>query len=252
MGVSNTIQYNPDMVGYWGVEWEMFLLNSEGQYSPKAYDFLQNAKNYYGHERWTYELSACQVECRTEPSADLSALEFDLREAKKQATHIGRIIGCKTVGIEVADDTLSSDVYDDDERYRKLAKTIPQDRLRAACSVANVQVHIGCRDIHHAIEVNNKLVPHLEFLSDIGDNSNGNRLKLYKQMAKNWHPQIYRDPEHFDKVAESQGFDQDLRNCWHMVRISRHGTVELRMFGNSDSVNHILCWVKVVDWLLKH
>ena len=100
-------------------------------------------------------------------------------------------------------------------------------------------------------EAGNALVYHNRTWHRLGDHSRGERIRLYQTMATNWRPPIYESSDHFDAVAREQGFAENLRNCWHLIRLSRHGTVELRMFGMTENVDENICWIEAVRDILR-
>ena len=65
-------------------------------------------------------------------------------------------------------------------------------------------------------------------------------------MADNYQPTAYESSEHLFEIARAEGFTDNPRNCWKLIRISIHGTVELRMFGVTDNLDEILEWVSFV------
>ena len=249
----NKFAFRREMAGYIGVEREHFLeINAEindclpSLCVPYAEWFLRNISD----DRWTYELSACQVESRTNPQIDLSALKFELYENMNLGNATAQKMGIYLVNHEVADRFMPLDVYPD-PRYLEIVKRISEEELRAACRVAGTHIHIGARDINHAIAINNLLVPHIDTLCRISDHSNGERLRLYKTMAKSWQPTTYENPEHLFEIAKTEGFIDNPRNCWKLIRVSIHGTIELRMFGATNSIDEILEWVSLVKYLIK-
>lgn len=233
--------FRPEMRGAVGVEREYFLVGTDGAPSPAAMTFLDEV----GDGAWTNELSACQVEHRTSPWFDPDALSENLRQGQDDGIHAATAIGLKLAACEVGPTDMSLDVYPS-TRYVTIAATLPQETLRAACRVTGTHIHLGMKDLDEAIATHNRIRPHIERLSKLGDHSDGERLRLYKMMAPNWEPPHYESPEHFLEVARAQGFADNPRNCWHLVRISRHGTVELRMFGMTPDVDEIMEWVREV------
>ena len=264
MSVLNHIQFVPELAGCVGVEREYFLWQEpslvaadwteRGMYGepvPAAQAFFQAMRGLDPEGRWTHELSACQAEYRTEPHRAGEGLVADLARGARQGQSVAESLGLVLRSDEVAPEHMPLDYYADDPRYAEIALMLPEEVLRAACRVASVQLHYGCADIEHAIRVHGALVRHWKELERMGDGSNGERLRLYRLMAKHWEPVVYRSVAHFEEVAEEQGFAENLKNCWQLVRISRHGTVELRMFGNTDSIARILEWVRAMLSIVK-
>jgi len=230
--------------GLVGIEREWFLLSS-GNPAPRSPEFLELIKD----PKWTYELSACQVEDRTEPKKTLKEIREELIRNEKKGRSIAKKLGLNLHAIEVAPKDMPLDVYPS-PRYLKIVENISQERLLSACRVAAIQIHLGVPDIETAIQTANDLRKDIDYLSSIGDHSQGKRLELYKTMATNWEPPHYRDGEHFFEIAKKQNFVDNPRDCWHLIRISIHGTVELRMFGVTENVEEIIGWVSAIRSLL--
>jgi ribosomal protein S18 acetylase RimI-like enzyme len=49
----------------------------------------------------------------------------------------------------------------------------------------------------------------------------------------------------------TKGFDKDPRKCWTLIRISKNGTIEFRMFGATPSLERIVGWAKLCHDLCK-
>lgn len=245
----NQFKFDYQRTGYVGIEREHFLMSPSDKPVALASEFLARIND----TRWTYELSACQVEVRTKPHQQQNGLFSDLRQELKEnydnGKRVAQMMNVKLANCEVWSRTMPLDIYPD-PRYIAIAKNIPRNILMAACQVAGTHIHVGMRDIDEAIVAHNKLIKHLDSLCVRGDHSKGRRLKLYKVMANNWQPVEYRDKEHFFEVAKEQGFAENPRNCWHLIRISKHGTVELRMFGATDDIDEIIDWVEIVKALI--
>lgn len=234
------------MNGYVGIEREHFLVSPSGEFSPRSGEFLRLIND----PRWTYELSACQVESRTKPKRDSSAIKMELLENANNGERVAKKLGLRLVNQEVGSADMSLDVYPD-ARYLEIVRTIPRERLEAACRVTGTHLHLGARDMNQAILVYNALIPHLEEFCRIGDHSNRERLRLYKTMATKWQPIVYESAEHFFEIALQDGFAENPRNCWQLIRISTHGTIELRMFGVMDHVDEIIWWISKIKHITK-
>ncbi|MDA2922170.1 glutamate-cysteine ligase family protein [Patescibacteria group bacterium AH-259-L07] len=238
--------------GLIGIEQEYFLVAMHVETYrripiPCATIFLREMNN----PKWTYELSACQVEVRTHPEEELENICAQLLQNDYRGHAVAQKLGLDLCGfMEVAPKNMLLDISPD-PRHVKIAKTISKERLKAACRVAGTHIHIGMPDIKTAIKTANHLRTHLNYLCRLGDHSSGERLRLYKEAAKNWEPPYYRDTDHFFEVAKKQEFADNPRDCYHLIRISIHGTVELRMFGVTDDVEEIMSWIAAVRSLLK-
>lgn len=234
------------MNGHVGVEREHFLVSSSGVPAPRSGEFLRLIND----PRWTYELSACQVESRTKPKRDLSAIKMELLENANNGERVAKKLGLHLVNQEVGNANMPLDVYPD-ARYLEIVRTIPHERLEAACRVTGTHIHLGVRDMCQAISVYNALIPHLEEFCRMGDHSGGERLRLYKTMATKWQPTVYESAEHLFEIALQDGFAENPRNCWKLIRISIHGTIELRMFGVTDHADEISWWISKIKHITK-
>ncbi len=234
-------KFKKELAGFVGVEREHFLVAQNGETVPRSKDFLKAI----GDPRWTYELSACQVESRTRPQKDLSAIELELLENDNNGCLVARNLNLRLANLEVAPNDMPLDVYPL-PRYLEIVSRISKTELLAACQVTGTHLHLGVRNMAEAIALYNSLIPCLEKLCELGDHSAGERLKRYKRMAKNWLPPVYGGTEDFYETAIEQGFAENPKNCWHLIRISAHGTVELRMFGVTDNLDEIILWIESV------
>lgn len=243
----NKFCFRPELAGCIGIEREQFLISSEdGRSVPRAAEFLDTIKD----PQWTYELSACQVESRTRPRSELSAIEHELLVNENRGQATAERLNLRLVSREVGDADMPLEAYPD-PRYAGIVSTISKERLSAACRVTGTHVHIGARDLLHAFALHNAILPHFDRLCRMGDHSEGERLRLYKAMAVNWEPVAYRGPEHLFEIAKAEGFADNPRDCWKLMRISIHGTVELRMFGSADRIQEILEWIQFLKTIIR-
>lgn len=233
--------FKKDGEGLIGIERERFLVDGTGRIVPRAADFLGAIQD----PKWTYELSACQVEDRTTPQRELQELRRELQENDRKGFLTVEELGLRLRSIEVGPEDMPLDVYPN-PRYLQIVKNISQERLRAACRVIGTHIHLGMPDIETAISTANRLANYLGYLCRLGDHSDGERLRLYKTMAIDWEPSYYRDVGHFFEFMKTKGWADNPRNCWHLIRVSIHGTVELRMFGTTDDIEKIISWVSAV------
>ncbi len=238
--------FKPELAGHIGIERERFLHSSEGKPIPRAKEFLAKIND----PLWTYELSACQVEDRTPPLYDLPNILQSLGTNDGQGIAVAQSLGLKLVATPVAPLDMNLEVYPD-ERYHRIAKSISAETLRAACRVAGIHIHFGMRGLDQAIRAHNVFRKYLPTLVRLGDNSNGERTRLYEAMAPNWNPPEIKDAKHFFSLAREQDFTENPRNCYWLIRISSHGTVELRMFGSTRSRSRIVLYATFGRYLLK-
>lgn len=232
--------FNKKLNGCIGVERERFLTDVKGIIVPKAKEFLEKANN----PNWTYELSACQIEDRTKPRSITAAICYELLRNDWFGEKIAGSLGLKIVSAPVGPENMPLDVYPN-PRYHQIAKSISDEQLRAACQAAGVHIHIGMADMQLAIKSYNILREQLDFYCGMGDNSFGERLRIYKIMAQNWNPPAIESAEHFYELSLQQGFSEDPRKCYWLIRISPHGTVEMRMF-DASSIREIMLYIKEI------
>lgn len=220
-----------------GIERECFLTRN-GQIVPIAPEIVPAIN----HPSVGYELSACQLEYRIGPSS-IDRIRDDLEAMERRISQAETEFNFKCNFLEVAPDDMSLDVYPDPGgRYQKIAERMPKDVLLAACQVTGTHIHIGMEDADTALEVYNKVISYWERLTALGDNSQGKRLSLYQKVAPNFIPPRYKSWEEFHESAVKRGFAENPRNCWDLIRISKHGTIEFRMFGSTDDIDLIKLW----------
>ena len=236
-------RFRPELRRFVGVEREYFLVDANGVPVPRSKEFLHAVRN----PEWTFELSACQVEHRTKPRSDLGQMESDLFMAQAFAQSTARTkLGCRLVALEVAPADMPLDVYPDKPRYAKIAATLPIATLLAACRVTGTHIHVGMSSMEEAVAFRDRMIPHIDRFAHMGDHTCGERLRLYHTVAGNEEPKPYGSAEAFYADAAARGFADNPRNCWDLVRISAHGTVELRMFGMTADTSEIRHWVETV------
>lgn len=249
--MSVNIKFNRELAHNFGIEQEAFLYSMNGSSKkslplPKSKEFLETVGRETDSHKWTDELSACQVEYRTDPHRELTQVEADLRHGHKQGQQVASQLNSKLIYQEVAPFSMTLQPSSHTPRYQQVAKSLPKKIMRAASRVAAVHIHYGCEDLEHAVRVYNRLTGHITTFMKLGDHSKGKRLKLYTQMAPDFMPPRYQSVEHFLQVAKEEGFSDNLRQCYHLVRISPYGTVELRALGNTADVGEIMSWVRLV------
>lgn len=233
-------KYNPDKKLYVGVERECFLTQNDNivPMSPQVLSVLPK------DNRFGYELSACQLEERIGP-CKLSDVPKSLQDNNKEIQAAELRLNFSRCYCEVAPDDMPLDVFPDPTgRYQKITANMPRETLLSACQVAAVHIHIGMPDHATAMRVYNQVIDHLDILSAWGDNSNGRRLDIYKKMAPDFLPRPYFSWQDFYTEAKEKHFWQDPRKCWHLIRLSIHGTIEFRMFGTTADNEKILAWAE--------
>lgn len=240
-------EFRENLAGFVGIERERFLC-CEGIIVPRSHIFLKNVSS-----NWTYELSNCQVEDRTKPKRRIEEVEQQLIDNDREGKREARLLGLDLLSMEVGPSNMSLKVYPN-SRYLKIVKSLSLEKISAACRVTGTHIHIGMPNIETAIRVNNLLREKDIFnrLCWVGDHSKGERLNLYRLVAGNCYPSYYKDKNHFFEVAKKKGFADNPRNCWDLIRISVHGTIELRMFGSTSNIDEILSWVQLIRIALKN
>jgi gamma-glutamyl:cysteine ligase YbdK (ATP-grasp superfamily) len=245
-------KYRPELTGYVGVERECFLSNATGAIVPGAErvlaELVHGQIGSYGYEgqdypdQFGYELSGCQIETRTKPLR-LNELNEELERSDYLLMRTLRALKLGALHTEVGPKDMPLDVFPDPSgRYQAITKNMPREILLAACRVIGTHVHVGMPDHETALRVYNSVIARTEELCEIGNGSYGERLAIYRQMAPYWDPPHYTSWEHFYSVAQEQGFAEDPRKCWTLIRISKHGTIEFRMFGATDSIPRVVSW----------
>ncbi|MFH1315748.1 MAG: glutamate-cysteine ligase family protein [Candidatus Uhrbacteria bacterium] len=232
------ITYIPEFIGHMGIEREYFLVDERGLPVPRSPEFLERIND----SQWGYELSACQVEHRTPPLNDLDQIKKCLSTGQKHGQQVADEMGCRMVAMEVAPVGMDLSIYPHDQRYAEIADSIPRSTLRAANRITGTHFHIGVQHLYEAVELSNQLEQHLDEMIKLGCHD-PERLELYKTMAPNWQPPNYKNHFNFAYTADEQGFTDNLRNCWHLIRISIHGTVEIRCFGVTEDIEEVMSWV---------
>lgn len=236
----NRFRFRPELAGFVGVEREAFLADADGNIVPRAAQVLCGLNS----RAFGYELSACQVETRVGPKL-LARLGEHLTGREAQLSAALQRHGLNARHTEVGPANMPLEVYPDPTgRYERMTKDMPPSILLAACRVIGTHVHIGMPDHESALAVYNSVCRHWRDLCDLGNGSFGERLAIYKQMAPNYEPRPFKSWQHYYETACAQGFAEDPRKCWSLIRVSAHGTVEFRMFGATDSIPRIVSWAQ--------
>lgn len=236
--------FTPELALHVGVERESFLVQDD-EIVPAAAEALLKLPQ----PRFGYELSACQLEDRVGP-CQLAQLADELSHNDKLASEALNSLGLARLFLEVAPDTMPLNHFPA-ERYDKIVEVISRERLLAACQVTGTHIHIGMPDHETALRVYNKVIAHTDELCRIGDHSGGRRLQIYRIMATDCQPIAWDGWDHFESYATEHGFVNDPRSCWHLIRLSLHGTIEFRVFGSPVSNDEVVCWAKRCHSLCK-
>ncbi len=227
-----------------GVEREFFLADAESEIIvPKSYLVLQSIQDSW-RDFFTYELSACQIENRTRPTR-LEDLPEHLFECDSYLDKVLHGLGLRKLYLEVAPADMSLEVFPDPlNRYQEIKQKLSPEQFEAACRIAGTHFHVGMPDQKTALKVYNQVIKHLKKLCAMGDNSGGERLRLYGVVKPDNSPPPYDSWTHFHQVALLKGFAGDSKDCWFLMRLTKHGTIEFRMFGVTDSVEEVTVWAR--------
>jgi gamma-glutamyl:cysteine ligase YbdK (ATP-grasp superfamily) len=239
------MQFRPMLTGRVGLEREVFLsTDPEGSLMvPQAMRALKILVDSQYRSHFVPELSACQLEYRTSPvkiddlAEELITLDDDL--CKRLAP-----IGLYPVYREVGPADMPLNVYPED-RYAVISGRMRIEVLRAACRVTGTHVHVGMPDLETAIRVYNHVIEHTDELIELGDGSAGERMRLYRIVSPRCDPFGVDSAQDLYRLAREQGFDSNLRNCWWLIRITRYGTIEFRVFGNTLDIYKVEEWARV-------
>ncbi len=245
-------RFDPNKALHVGVERECFLTNTDGDIQPLAtYVLSQLPKREQGtpYPQYSYELSACQLEYKVGPCT-LDLVSEHLWCAEEELRYYEKVLGFKRVHSEVGPEDMPLDVYPDPSgRYQAIVKKMLHEHLVAACRVIGTHIHIGMPDHQIALRTYNHVIKKYDVLCSKGNGSFGERLDIYRKVAPDCDPPSYNDWLDFHRVAQIKGFDTDPRKCWTLTRISKHGTIEFRMFGATSSVDRVVKWVKLCHGL---
>ncbi len=247
--------FDSSKTGYLGVERECFIVDQTGLIVPKADALIQHIRTYGWPTNLDdkkrvdpgytvgYELSNAQIELRTRPHPSAASLREELRLNDKNLTRSMSQMRLAPLHTEVGPEDMTLDVYPDPTgRYQSITRDMPRAVLLAACRVTGTHVHVGMKDHEMALHVYNYVTRHLTELCEVGNGSFGERLAIYRQMAPDYKPMPYESWDAYYQTALAKGFSEDPRQCWTLIRISVHGTIEFRMFGATDSIYRIITW----------
>ncbi len=223
-----------------GVELEGLVVDRHGRAVPEAAAVIDAALD---PEHIGCELSACQIEVRTSPLIHVAQLRTELTSRIEQVRTAAHSCGFRVVFCPVGPEDMPLDVSNDEEgRYAAIAERLGEERLRAACRSMGVHIHCGATNHRDLMRAYNLLAQKYEHLCGAGDLSRGERIKLYRLVAGPSNPPRYHDWMAYHRAACERGFANNPRNCWDLVRLSRHGTAEVRVFDSTDDVDRIVGW----------
>jgi len=239
--------FDPKLAWKVGVERERFIVDDSGMPVPRALNVLSSLQNE--GDAFTHELSACQIESRTHP-CDLHDLQAELESQEIKVAAAAQAMDLRLSHVPVGPATMPLCVFPS-ERYLEITKSFSREKLLAACRIIAVHLHVGMPDHETALTIYNRVRMNMPGLCLLGDKSQGERLKIYRGFTPTFNPPHFVDWDAFHQFAVESGFTHDIRQWWSVVRISRHGTLEFRMFDATESDEEIVKWARTVLALCK-
>lgn len=231
-----------------GVERESFIYDPRSkQLVPRARELLDTIWEAYPslHNSFGYELSACQLESRTEDPLLIGELAGALE-------HRGNILRCvlAEAGYQplyegVGPEDMPLDIFPDPTgRYERVAHSRPREQVLAACRIIGTHIHIGMPDAETALRVYNGVIRNLHGLRISADKTGGERMRLYRVVVPQSDPVPFASWSHFHQHALEHGYAENIRDNWMQVRITRFGAIEFRLFDGTESIPEIVTWAR--------
>ena len=192
------------------------------------------------------EPSACQVESKTRPMANIASVMKDLRRVVDDADAVARTIGCELRGVPTLPDDFSRVVYPS-EAYRAVADMLTRRGiLDAAMQVMSVQINIGCSSWEELQDRYTRLVRSIDELLVLGDLSEGKRQRLYRKAVPNPTPVVWSTPQELYEVALSERTDANPAKLHKHVVIKPGGIIEVRCFDSTSDMRQIEHYLRQV------
>lgn len=235
--------YDSKKTLYVGIERESFTTRN-GKILPLTPELLPLIElGIPKFQSFGYELSACQLEMRYGPY-HISDVSKGLVLANGELKKFEDSLNFSCYFADIAGGEIPLDVYPDPTgRYAKIVATLSPSVLHAACYVAGTHVHIGMPNADDALRVYNNLPKHVSELIDMGDGSQGERMRYYKLMTSSIEPKTHKNIKAWVQDALDKKYYEDPRKNWSIIRLSIHGTIEFRMFGSTPDISKINQWV---------
>lgn len=237
-----------------GVEREFRITTLDGQIVPEAPRVLRKiwASSPKLKDQFVPEFSGCVVESKTRPCATIPALREQLVRRDKVLKKALRRLKLTYSLQEVGPTDMPLVINENEERFRELLKKFTLAETMAACRIIGTHVHTGkLRDHESALRVYNRFVRYWPVLAKLGSNSGDRRIWTYSLIKTGHVPIEYSSWEKFYEDAQEKGFADNPKNNWALIRLTTHGTVEVRVFGTTDNINTVCRWVKTCRWLAK-
>lgn len=228
--------FDPSRRFWLGVEEEVWTVD------PKTGVLVSGALKAFAKNekrRWMGckpELPAQQIEIITPPCATLSDLRRALGRNQATLEAMAGTYGFRISRSPVPTKPFAIDVFPK-TRYLKIRDQFGE-RLRGAY-VAGLHIHVGLGSRDEAVHAMNGCradLPMFLALSARSPNFAGQptgyasyRFVQYRKMAGEVVPPYLNGWKHFEAIAAIRGYREDPRMCWWAIRISPHGTIELRI-----------------------
>jgi len=225
--------FDPSRAWLVGMESECFITDREGAIVPRAADVLRTLHAGKYADYFSPELSACQVEFKT-PPVHPEQLEREIKRLQDHLFDTLHSMRLRASFMPVAPDDMPLDVYPS-KRSQEIAGEMSHAQLLAACRITARHFHVGLPDHESALRIYNRVRRELTWLEHEGDRSHGERLRIYREATPDWDPPPLANWGELYTRALERGFEGDPRRWWAELRISRHGTLELRTSDASDA-----------------
>lgn len=235
-------RFTPEWAGHIALEQEGLVLR-EGVIVPEAQLLIETVGSQYPTIDIGPELSACQVEWRTSPLqiGDMRAAVYLAHSAIQDGA---RKVGLGVQFVPLAPESMPLDVTDI-PRYREIESRLDEATLRAACRSVGIHFHVGMPDAGTALRIYNHVIGQTSRLIELGTvSADGGRMGLYKTMGTDWNPPSFESWEALFSYAIQHGWVNDPRSWYALIRISKHGTIEFRMFDSTSDVDLIVRWAE--------
>ena len=234
------ITFRPEWTGYISCEREFFI-TEDGVIVPRAHEIIPAINQ---PDVFTNELSDCQFEYNAGP-VTIDKLREAIIEREEACRRYEEEHGFKLASIEVAPENMSRDIYPA-KRYEGISERVPADVLLGMLRIAGTHFHVGVSGPEMALRVYNSLVRKLSRFNMLGDNSNGERLRIYRDIVPVWEPVECASLEEYASLLVVDGEIIALGDDYRLVKITHHGTVEVRGFGAPEDLDELTSWGREV------
>ncbi len=192
------------------------------------------------------EFNVSHFEERLAQPCSSHELEAAIKQIDAMAGEMEQAVGVKRVFWPIAPPDIPTQIVDH-PRYLDIANNwlseAGRDMVRR---LSSVHILIGMPDLKTAIRVYDRLIDHYDHLVDIGSFSQGQRVHLFEQHVQRT-PQLIpcRNLHGLYQRARTEQFERDLGMWWDMIRISKYGAIEFRMFDTTDDIRLMVNWAKL-------